>query len=1511
MHLKLLSLAITAALLTGCNGDSNSPSIPVKPEQPLIPLEPSIPVEPEQPLIPLEPSIPVKPEQPLIPLEPSSPIVINGLFSFNNSQIFGPTILCNDKPANGFTFDAGSSISCTYAEIELATFSNVGLSPSKQGDVLYQRTLDLMDSDRFSSLSDEQKSNIKDNLNTLFNRFAVLTDKTINLELQSLNLLKFKTFYESDSDLSLAPSEFSQLLQQIADENIQPDSQPSTHKPDIKPVVTPGASDDLNSGFVSANAEDNYHYKPQQPILAEAVLVDSNGLPVQGVEYYSLSSRGITDSTGKFSFNWGDTVSFGIDTFELGEVRGNKNSFYLTELAPETQGRNIERLLKRYSTGEDHIVVAPTVKNIFSQYPNVINDIIQLSLSESTKINNGTEIVEVKGEFEQQFESGLAHQVDQAIELNLMDNLTRFYNVSTSSSDRVMNASTGDAKHVLNQVKNLWGINQGWLPVHKFHVFHDSTNFYGSTGNARGQAAINISNSAFPVMMARNDNNYWISFGDKAAWDNHGLAFITESPSIVKPELVGHERATFNLPFITLGKIGLGKVMLMGNARYNSILVCPNGYSWDGSVNAQGVCSKTNDSHDMANFFNNVFKELSAEYSTSAEPITIGTNISTVYFKKGGQTRGHSAKYIIDNKVFNVETVQIANFDINPREMPILILNGFDYIDIKGHYDVPLSADLTKPKLTQEDITALIRYVEQGGSILIMETLDKENTGELGRLLDSAGIAVTRHSVVPNGKQGYPDRPRSLRANPIWVLERYASVKNESGDGYKLPYTISPDGSVVWDYIANNKPDDKPKLEVATWQEKNDKGELITRPAFFEETPDLTQEQITAKQNEILSHFDGYKVCENSGYDYEVNCLERRQGSDIPVTGTMFVPRYTELALGNAVANSMIKAADLGTNIERLYQHELYFRTKAKQGVRLSNTDLNRLYQNMSVWLWNSIDYRVDNDVSQDDLGFARFTEFLNCYGDKVPGQTTCSDTLKKSLEDNNMIYKAGNGKYSGWMNPSYPLNYMEKPLTRLMLGRSYFDLDIKADIRQYPGEARSSGGGTSVAVDLSNKTAAWFAGNRQSTGQWAIAQEPMTIAASGNTKPITVIVALADDLTGREKHELGLKRPPRITKTFTLQPGTTETITAPYGGLIYVQGNETGHVTLNFSGTVNAPWFKDNQWVNDLNSPAPIGEIESQSFIYTAPSQNLQAKNYLNGAVDFAEDLDIFSQDLNDFYARDGQDGEGGSNQRATDSSRPNNKHHFVNDIAISIGAAHSGYPVMNSSFNTNSQEIGLQPLTSWLLAHEVGHNAAEAPFAVEGSTEVVNNIFALYMQEKHQGKMKRVEQDIRIAPEFVAQNRTHAWAEADVGMRLVMFAQLKLWAQSEFNIQDWYLDKDVPAFYNAKSSLSGWDLFKLMHRLTRNELDNEMTLIGETNWCQPQSGLTKGDQLMVCASYASQRDLSDFFKDWNPGSQAYFSPNSIAPNYEGGISDSGLQLVRDMKLPKPTTNPLAIDQI
>ncbi|STE56980.1 inner membrane lipoprotein [Escherichia coli] len=60
-----------------------------------------------------------------------------------------------------------------------------------------------------------------------------------------------------------------------------------------------------------------------------------------------------------------------------------------------------------------------------------------------------------------------------------------------------------------------------------------------------------------------------------------------------------------------------------------------------------------------------------------------------------------------------------------------------------------------------------------------------------------------------------------------------------------------------------------------------------------------------------------------------------------------------------------------------------------------------------------------------------------------------------------------------------------------------------------------------------------------QSTGLWAPAQKEVTIKSNANV-PVTVTVALADDLTGREKHEVALNRPPRVTKTYSLDASGT-----------------------------------------------------------------------------------------------------------------------------------------------------------------------------------------------------------------------------------------------------------------------------------------------------------------------------------------------------------------------------------
>ena len=146
----------------------------------------------------------------------------------------------------------------------------------------------------------------------------------------------------------------------------------------------------------------------------------------------------------------------------------------------------------------------------------------------------------------------------------------------------------------------------------------------------------------------------------------------------------------------------------------------------------------------------------------------------------------------------------------------------------------------------------------------------------------------------------------------------------------------------------------------------------------------------------------------------------------------------------------------------------------------------------------------------------------------------------------------------------------------------------------------------------------------------------------------------------------------------------------------------------------------------------------------------------------------------MNDFYGRNDEDGK---HRMFTYKALTGHKHRFANDVQISIGDAHSGYPVMNSSFSTNSTTLPTTPLNDWLIWHEVGHNAAETPLNVPGATEVANNVLALYMQDRYLGKMNRVADDITVAPEYLEESNGQAWARGGAGDRLLMYAQLKEW--------------------------------------------------------------------------------------------------------------------------------------
>ncbi len=71
---------------------------------------------------------------------------------------------------------------------------------------------------------------------------------------------------------------------------------------------------------------------------------------------------------------------------------------------------------------------------------------------------------------------------------------------------------------------------------------------------------MNISNAAFLILMARNDKNYWLAFGEKRAWDNE-LAYITEALFLVLARKTLRAIPPLSTClFISLGQVGEGSL---------------------------------------------------------------------------------------------------------------------------------------------------------------------------------------------------------------------------------------------------------------------------------------------------------------------------------------------------------------------------------------------------------------------------------------------------------------------------------------------------------------------------------------------------------------------------------------------------------------------------------------------------------------------------------------------------------------------------------------------------------------------------------------------------------------------------------------------------------------------------------------------------------------------------------------------------------------------------------------
>ncbi|ARR44581.1 sugar ABC transporter substrate-binding protein [Vibrio campbellii] len=1459
MKRSLLSILV-ASLLFGCGGDENNHSTSTTPPT----------VEPDLP-----------PDQPDIGVT-----TYQGKLFINGKQLTGD-IQCdgqNISESGYFTYAASEgNFSCEFGAVSLGEFSYQIPAQTRTGSQPAELTQNYDLKDVLGTHAD--------NAAKLLNKIDTCPTQDTQVCLDEINSYDIQDLYESDDQAAI--DEF--LNPSVANEG----EQPSAHvDPELQPEVTPGTSNNLTGSFVSANAEAAYEYKPSaaNKPLTKSRLTDSQGNALAGVEFFSQSARGITDTNGEFEYLWGENLIFGIDTFTLGQVKGNKVNYQLTDLSDNPLVKqNLDAFVHRYGVSSgNNIEISDNVRQVFAQYPNVINELINLSLPNGAKIE-GTNFT-TPNEFEAQFSQGLTQIIDGQLKQ------TPQWSGFTTPMLRTVRASGS------NYVTQ--SLHQIYAGVDSVHIFHDNHG-WGGSGYTRAMRNFNLTNEAFPVLMPRNDNSYWLGFGEEAAWTRGSgkdqKAYIVDATTIDKnstivmqrPEVISKQTATFNLPTMTAGMIGSGKVVFLGNAMYTSIFSCPENY-WAGAdlgidsevqqcrystphnQEAQDADTRT-DNGSMQVMFGNLIDWLVP--NATQESVAIATNINKGHAFRWDRKEGQIYDFFVNPsyKLGEMDVLSSGQFaSLDAASTPLLLLQSYE-IKTDGYDTKSVVSDINQPKLDADDVTALIEYVNNGGNIIFFDALEESNPEPIARLADAAGVSVGGANVAKTFQSlctdsywchstSGPNVPNlhTVAEYDLVVYERYS-------DTTKIE--INDNGTVTWPGNI-----DMPTLEIPLYKVSID-GQEHQRYAFHMVKSEQEKQAAVA---ELQREFPGVPVCKDD-YQYEVNCIEVREGHGIPSRGNHHRPDFTRYEMSPEVVDSMVKAANLGANIDRLLSHELYYRSKGEIGERLSQAELTSTYDNLSVWLWNDEQYEFNPNV-QDELGFERAVEMLNCYTSNAhQGGNVCGQETREQLAKWSMITE------SGELNPSYPLNWMEKPLTRMMLGRSYWDLDISVDTTSYPGRPSQSGSAANIAIHTDNKTVIGTAGSMQSTGLWAPQLQEVTI--SGGVKA-SINVALVDDLTGRANHELSLKRPPRVQKTFQYD-GSSLSFKVPYGGLIYIQPLEVDSrdvVTFNFTGVLRASWWKNGSWLNPINTDVPLAEIDSGHFIYTTPTNNVLDTD----VPKFVDELNAFANHASDFYGRD-QVIEQGQHRRFTYDALLANRHRFVNDVQISIGAAHSGYPVQSNSYWPTWTVVPTNPTNDWLLWHEVGHNLASAPFMMAGSTEVTNNILALYMQEQREEKpyMDRIASDLSKSPLWLDRFEGHAWSEADVGMRLAMFGQLKLWAEDHFNIDDWYSNQaEKPSIFGKDQ---GWNFFKLAHRKARGDSIGDQGI----NYCSTQSSqLSQGDLMMACTSYLTGYDLTDYFRMWNPSETKANLPNGTV-DYSGGLTPSGFNAVAAMGLPKPEKSP------
>jgi hypothetical protein len=374
---------------------------------------------------------------------------------------------------------------------------------------------------------------------------------------------------------------------------------------------------------------------------------------------------------------------------------------------------------------------------------------------------------------------------------------------------------------------------------------------------------------------------------------------------------------------------------------------------------------------------------------------------------------------------------------------------------------------------------------------------------------------------------------------------------------------------------------------------------------------------------------------------------------------------------------------------------------------------------------------------------------------------------------------------------------------------------------KEFPGLAPAGAPRVTREVAIDPNVPGWT-----STGLWANAGDPVTLKVPLSVvgKGFAVRIGChTDTLYHLDKWE----RAPEITRSVPIETETTVAANA-FGGLIFIEVPDRAKGTSDFkvtiSGAIEAPLFvlgrdDDAAWNSTIKlRQAPWAEFACDKVILCCPTEN--ARRVTNPT------------ELMNFWMRvvDAQDEI--SNQ-AKDRKRPER---YVCDVQISAGYMHSGYPIMVPvSVADEMISFNKTKTPGWGFYHELGHNHQRGEFTFEGTGEVTNNVFGMYVIEYVLGHDPLTGHPA-IAPKKLEE---HIAAIRKAGDKFAV------WKSDPFIALTTYIQL-VQGF--------GWESWRAYLQ----------SFADPSFGPAPKSDDEKRDQFLVRYSKVAGRNLSDFFDFW-----------------------------------------------